>query len=258
MNLNDSIVYPLKGKNSPKIGPVALMISAKPDIDLLISMIGIDIDRSSDLYLGKLYAENNLEEDFSIAGPMIGAPYAVMVLETLIAWGAMKILFYGWCGAVSDKVKIGDIIIPTGSMIDEGTSKHYSDSWSLPRCQNTDNHNEECHFSNPSELIVNKIRSVLRERNVAYHEGIIWSTDAIYRETPEKVAYFQSKGVLAVEMETSALFTVGKYRDVDVGAILVASDDLSALTWKTGFKDNDFKQSRKAACDAIGILCRRL
>ena len=64
--------------------------------------------------------------NFSITGPFIGAPYAAMLLETLIAWGARRIIFLGWCGAVAEEVKIGDIILPTAALIDEGTSGHYS------------------------------------------------------------------------------------------------------------------------------------
>ena len=189
---------------------------------------------------------------------MIGAPYAVMLLETLIAWGTQKIIFFGWCGAVSPKVKIGDIIVPAAAMVDEGTSRHYGGRWSASRGRIADNHDESRSFSKPSELIVEKICSVLRENDVAFHEGAVWSTDAIYRETQEKVTYFQSKGVLAVEMEISALFSVGSYRDIDVGAILVVSDDLTTLKWKPGFKDKGFKQSRKTACEAISILCQKL
>jgi len=48
-----------------------------------------------------------------VVGPFVGAPYAAMLLETLIAWDVEKIIFFGWCGAISHDVKIGDIIIPT-------------------------------------------------------------------------------------------------------------------------------------------------
>ena len=56
----------------------------------------------------------------------MGAPYAVMILETLAAWGAKQVIFLGWCGAISATVSIGDILVPTLAWIDEGTSRAYS------------------------------------------------------------------------------------------------------------------------------------
>ena len=75
-----------------------------------------------------------------------------------------------------------------------------------------------------------------------------------YRETPSKVKYFQGKDALGVEMETSALFTVGSFRNVEVGGILVVSDELSTYKWKTGFSDNRFKESRRAAHKIISRI----
>jgi uridine phosphorylase len=241
MSHNDAIVYPLKRKNSPDIGPIALMVAAKPDFDRIGSMISPDNNGVCDLFMGKLYA-GTAEKEFSVAGPMIGAPYAVMILETLIAWGARKFLFFGWCGAISGNVNIGDIIIPTASIIDEGTSKHYS----------------QTEIGYPVVNIQNQTKRVLKNCGIEFIEGTIWTTDGIYRETREKVDFYQSQGALAVEMETSALFSAGKFRDVAIGAILVVSDELSSDTWRPGFKDSRFKQSRKTVCEVVQKICRAL
>jgi purine-nucleoside phosphorylase len=166
-----------------------------------------------------------------------------MLLETLIAWGVRKIIFLGWCGAISDNVKIGDVILPTAAMIDEGTSAHYISNNSS---------------SAASQMIVNHARKCLREEQIAFHQGTIWSTDAVYRETPAKVEYFQKQNVLAVDMETSSLFTVAKFRGVELGGILVVSDELSALKWRPGFKKKQFQQSRRKACRMVTRLCQRL
>ena len=63
--------------------------------------------------------------------------------------------------------------------------------------------------------------------------------------------YFQKKDVLAVEMETSAIFTVGRYRNVEVGGILVVSDELSTFKLQSGFKEKRFKKNRRAVCKMI-------
>jgi purine-nucleoside phosphorylase len=103
-----------------------------------------------------------------------------------------------------------------------------------------------------------EIKQALKNNRLNYHEGVVWSTDAVYRETRAEVERHQEKGVLAVEMETSALFTVARFRNVEVGAILVVSDDLSSFKWQPGFKDSHFKQGREAACSLIKDLCQIL
>jgi len=234
---SDEILTPVKGKNSPNLGPVAVMVSTQTDLSLFCSLTDLDEEKHRNLFVSRLYVENAAEAGFSVVGPFVGAPYAAMLLETLIAWGAEKIIFFGWCGAISHDVKIGDIIIPNGAIIDEGTSKHY--------------HQEEDGVSRPSSYILKNTKEALTKAGLAFHEGIVWSTDAIYRETSEKVKYYQAKDILAVEMELSALFTVGKFRNVQMGGILVVSDELSTLKWQPGFKEQHFKESRKAVIEVI-------
>ena len=236
-NRSDGIVIPVKGKNSPNLGPVAVMVSSQADLNLFCSLTNLDKKKHKNLFVSRLYVENTAEARFTVVGPFVGAPYAVMLLETLIAWNVEKIIFFGWCGAISHDVKIGDIIIPAGVIIDEGTSKHYDQ--------------EENGVSRPSSHILKNTKKALIKAGLAFYEGIIWSTDAIYRETPEKVRYYQGKDILAVEMELSALFTVGKFRNVQMGGILVVSDELSTLTWRPGFREKRFKESRKAVIEVI-------
>jgi purine-nucleoside phosphorylase len=158
----------------------------------------------------------------------------VMLLENLIAWGARQIIFIGWCGAVSDSVKIGDIILPTAGYIDEGTSKHYGAAGNSPY---------QANFP-----MLAKVRQVLVKNKCDFHEGAVWTTDAIYRETRAEVSAHQQQGILAVEMEISALYTAALFRRVDLAGILVVSDELSASHWRPGFKNARFVQNRKTAC----------
>ena len=176
---------------------------------------------------------------------MVGAPYAVMILENLIAWGVETVLFIGWCGAISKNVKIGDIIIPNSCFIDEGTSPQYDSS------DDSDNM-----ISRPSAEITEKLLEIAERKKIPCHEGKIWTTDAIFRETEEKVKYYQDSNVLAVEMETSALFTVAGYRGIKAGAVLIVSDELSELKWRPGFRQESFKKGRVQACDIVKSFCR--
>ena len=58
---------------------------------------------------GMVIADDSL---FFAAGPAIGAPMAVLTLEKLIALGAKRVILFGWCGAISPTLKVGDILVP--------------------------------------------------------------------------------------------------------------------------------------------------
>ncbi|RZB30348.1 MAG: hypothetical protein SRB1_02628 [Desulfobacteraceae bacterium Eth-SRB1] len=240
MKKHDAIVNPAKGKGSLSLGPNAVMVSSESDLQILCNMMNLKKDGFKKLLMSELYTGDKNNTDVTLTGPFIGAPYTVMLLETLIAWGAKKILFLGWCGAVSPYVKIGDIIIPDGAVIDEGTSKHYG--------------KVNGSLAQPSGNISESIKEALKKKGLSFHEGVIWSTDGIYRETREKVEHFQKKDALAVEMELSALFSVGRFREVEVGGILIVSDEISTFRHLAGFHKKVFRKSREAVCEVITDL----
>ena len=236
----DAIVNPQKPKNSPEIGSVAVMAATRVDLLLLGDLLPFNKNEFEHLFISRMYVSRDRTDGFTITGPFIGAPYAVMLLETLIACGARRILFLGWCGAVSERVKIGDLILPTSVVIDEGTSRHYGADAS-----------ERMPALFP---LVSKIRLILQKNSIDFYSGAVWSTDAVFRETRSRVAAYRQSGILAVDMETSALCSVAKFRGVDLGALLVVSDELSSLTWHPGFKHKKFADGRETACRVIREL----
>jgi purine-nucleoside phosphorylase len=247
MDIDNAVVRPVKGKNPPDPKPVALMVSSRTDLDCICSLMNIGDEHVRELHYSKHCFPKNRGCKFSVTGPFAGAPYAVMLLETLAVWGAIKVIFYGWCGAVSDSVRIGDIIVPTAAYIDEGTSKHYMRS-DMPGNQ----------FSIPSSDLTGTIKDILKESGIIFREGPVWTTDAIYRETPEKISYYKEKNVLGVEMELSAIFSASKFKNIEAAGILVVSDEISSLTWKPGFKESCFRESRAAVSAALIRICQSL
>jgi len=237
---NDAILNPQKTKSSPDIGPVAVMTATGADLYYLCELAGYARKDYQRLFMSRLYHDRSNPEGYSIVGPFVGAPYAVMLLENLIAWGARQFIFIGWCGAISDPVKIGDIILPIAGYIDEGTSKHYGAAGN-PRYQ-------------VDFPMIAKVRQVLAANNCDFHEGAVWTTDAIYRETRREIEMYQQQGILAVEMEMSALYTVARFRRMDLAGILVVSDELSSSNWRPGFKQDQFVQSRETACRLVTEL----
>lgn len=247
MNKEDAIVNPVKGRNPPDPKPVALMVSSKTDLDCICNLINIGDDQSRVLHNSRFFSPKDSEYNFSITGPFAGAPYAVMLLETLTVWGSSRIIFYGWCGAVSDSVKIGDIIVATSAFVDEGTSKHYGYD------EISDNG-----VALPSSDLTERIKDLLRQSGLFFHEGPVWTTDAIYRETPGKVVYYKEKNVLGVEMELSAIYSAARFRNIEAAGLLVVSDEISSMKWRPGFREIRFKESRIAACEALIKICQIL
>jgi uridine phosphorylase len=169
-----------------------------------------------------------------------GAPGCVALAEELAAFGTKRIIFVGYCGSLQPKVRAGDIICPSEAIREEGTSYHY-----LPPEVAVQPHQE----------LLNVIRECLQRKKIPYHQGKIWTIDAIYRETKGKVKQYQAAGVLGVEMELAALFAFGMARHVAVGALLVVADELSADRWHPFFFAprliKGVHQARKAVVEIV-------
>lgn len=241
---DDAVVKPVKGRRTPDTGRFAVLVATTVDLDQLARSLGLAAPAPHRLFTSRMYV-HRIEgvEPTTLIGPIVGAPYAVMLLETLVAWGVRHVFFLGWCGAVSPALKIGDLLLPTAALIDEGTSVHYRGPGRLPP------------VSYPAPGAHDQIRRLLNHDNGRLHTGAVWTTDAIFRETPAKIRHFQAEGALAVDMETSALFSAADFRGVDLGALLVVSDELSSLQWRPGFKTEAFTTGRSRACEVIKRLC---
>lgn len=235
---NDAIVPPLGERKANDIGPVAVLVSTEPDFRYLRTRL--EKPKIQGFFMGSLMTSETDPMGLSIAGPYIGAPYSVMLLESLIAKGAKNIVVLGWCGAVVQELTCGDLVIPDHAIADEGTSRSYKVLDPLPCCA-------------PDQHLSDQLSAHLTAAGLTAHRCPIWTTDAIYRETPQKVAWFRERGAWAVEMECSALFAVAEYRQVNIAALLVVSDSVAAGTggWDPGFRKKTFKAARKLACDSV-------
>ena len=80
----DAIVRPVATKNTPKLPEFAIMTASRSDLIRLRDLLGLGEKNKRNLFNGVLYHSDRI----SLVGPMLGAPYAVMMLETLRAWGA--------------------------------------------------------------------------------------------------------------------------------------------------------------------------
>jgi uridine phosphorylase len=223
------LINPKKARSEPSIGSSALLIPLPGDLQRIGRLLSATRALSFKNPFLRVYQDPEGHSRVGLGGPAVGAPQAVMILEKLIILGARRVLFFGWTGGIQADLSPGDIILPTQAISEEGTSRHYSDE---PRPR-------------PAGLLLQELQRLLDAEKLSYHKGPVWTTDAPYRETVEKVHSHQRQGVLGVEMETSALFTVGAFRGIEIAALLIVSDDLSGMTWRHGFREPRFVQARK-------------
>jgi len=186
-------------------------------------------------------AENGQGEIF-VAGPAVGAPMAVMTLEKLIALGCRRILVWGWCGALVETLRVGDLLLPTSGISDEGTSKHYPTS-GLPD-RNTD--------------WLRYLRHHLRSVGWQWMEGAVWSTDAPYRETRARLEDYVAGGAFGVEMEYTALAAAAAFRGIEMAALLIVSDELWGKVWKPGFRRGEFKRTCRMVGEELFVWLRKI
>jgi len=153
-------------------------------------------------------------EEMVIAQAPLGAPGAVMTLESLIAFGVRKVLSVGSCGVLTDLPE-NVFLIPTAALRDEGTSFHY-----LPASE----------WVTTAPTMVVKIQKALQRRHVSVRKVKTWTTDAIFRETQSKIASVKLAGCEVVEMECAALTACSEFRQIKFGQLLYTADSLADLT----------------------------
>jgi uridine phosphorylase len=233
---NRAVIEPSKGRREENLPPRAILAFTPQDMELFLRQSPLLHKRAQKLYLSQVFTGPHQGVALTLVGPMIGAPQAVLVLERLIALGVTRVICLGWCGSLQAHVTIGDLVLPAGAFSDEGTSAHYPIDSPLP---------------GPSQELFGLLKGVLSDESAVVHEGTVWSTDAPFRETVEKVMKYQHAGALAVDMETSALFTVAAFRKIQLAAALAVSDDLSTLKWVHGFREPRFLQARERLVESM-------
>jgi uridine phosphorylase len=141
---------------------------------------------------------------FGLIPRTIGGPYAVLIAEQLRASGAKVVLGLTSAGRVNPELLIPSIVVATSAVRDEGTSYHYLPAGSTVKSNGA---------------LAHKLASELERFSLPVSQGMVWTTDAPYRETKFQLAEYAAAGVLAVEMQAASLFAFGAARHVPVGVV---------------------------------------
>ena len=187
----------------------------------------------------------------SVTSTGIGGPSASIAMEELTKIGAKYFIRVGTCGGMQTDVVGGDLVIATGAIRMEGTSKEYAPI-EFPAVPNLD--------------IVNALVKASEKLGYKTHTGIVQCKDAFYGqhepgtkpvgyELLNKWEAWKKLGCLASEMESAALYVVASYLKVKVGSVFLAVANQERE--KQGLDNpvvHDTEKAIKTAIEAIKIL----
>ena len=152
----------------------------------------------------------------SVQGTGMGCPGATIVFEELIQLGCTRLMRVGTCGGLQPHHKLGDLIVALSAVPADSTAMHLV--------------NNEPHCPTASWDLIHGAVHAAKEIGQPMHVGPIVTSDVFYNPIQGQYARWSARGVLAVEMEAAALFTVtalggiDQVPDIHGGCLLTVSD----------------------------------
>lgn len=211
--------------------------------------VQVACNREYNTYTGTL-----LGEKVSVCSTGIGGPSAAIAMEELVAIGADTFLRTGTCGGIALPVQSDDLVIATGAIRNEGTSREYAPI-EFPAV--------------PDYEVLTALVDAAKAMGVPWHAGVVQCKDSFYgQHSPQRmpVSYeleakweaWKRLGVLASEMESAALFTVAASLGVRCGSVFHVvwnqEREKAGLDQK---ESGDVLLSVKACVEALKLLILR-
>ena len=177
-----------------------------------------NFEKYSELYVCgeeiKIYKTQMEGKDIIVYRTLVGGPATTAMMEELHARGVETFIIFGSCGGLTSNLKKGAFIIPTEAYRDEGTSYHY-----IPN-------SDFVEIDTATELA-----KIFEENGVLYELTKTWTTDALYKETKDKLKDRVNRGCKVVEMECASIMAVAKSRGFKAYQFLYTDDTLEGNTW---------------------------
>lgn len=209
----------------------------------------VSSNREYTVYTGTL-----LGEKVSVVSTGIGGPSASIAMEELANLGAHTFVRTGTCGGIAQQVCSGDLVIATGAVRMDGTSREYA----------------PLEFPAVSDFqVLTALTEAADLSGRHWHAGVVQCKDSFYgQHSPERMPVsgelqykweaWKRLGVLASEMESAALFTVAASRGVRCGAVFhVIWNQERRVTENDTREDHDTSAAVEASVRALEILIRR-
>ena len=166
----------------------------------------------------------------TICSTGIGCPSAAIAVEELEAVGVETVLRCGTTGALQSEIEIGDMVVATAAAKEEGTTKRYESA---------------VYPAAPDHAAVSALVDAAEDNDEDVHVGPIATDDAFYAETDEYINDWEAAGLLAVEMEAAALFSLCRRKGLRSGAICTVDGNLVEGTQKGETEDEELPEKAK-------------
>jgi uridine phosphorylase len=163
------------------------------------------------------------EDGAALVGPVLGGPMCAVIMEELAAYGVKYFIGYGASGTLDHSVAPCSIMVADAGLCSDGTTKEYTNR-------------REVH---PDAGLLGLLRDSIARRGLPSISGKVWTFDAIYREYPSRVAYWQNKGARFVNMETSTFYAVARALGVKAAYLSAVSDNVAGEEWSGWYEDFD-------------------
>ena len=166
----------------------------------------------------------------TICSTGIGCPSAAIAVEELSRVGVETFLRCGTTGALQAGIEIGDMVVATGAAKEEGTSKRYE---------------SELYPAVPDYDALSALVDAAEENDEDVHVGAIVSDDAFYNESDEYIDDWEDAGLLAIEMEAAAVFSLARRKGLAAGAICTVDGNLVEGTKKGATEDEELPEKAR-------------
>ncbi len=148
----------------------------------------------------------------SVQASGMGTPSAAIVIEELVELGARAVVRIGTAGAVAPGVRPGDLIVAQGAVPHDGTTRQYLGG--------------RPYAAVPDYALMQHLVETARALGERPHVGLIVTEDGFYASDPETARTWAGFGALAFEMESAAMFLLGKMRGIRTATVLAVSNSV--------------------------------
>lgn len=197
----ENMLREARRQNNISEGKIPKICVLDPDGDILTNLLGnncASINPHWACYHTKLHNFEYEGVEFGIIGCAVGSPFAVLVAEELFASGCQLLISVSSSGLISPKQAPPFFVLIERALRDEGTSLHYM---------------EPSDYSYINGDVLNVLTNAFSELTIPVSRGATWTTDAPFRETAVAIEHAKSEGIIAVEMEASALYAFSQARN---------------------------------------------
>jgi DeoD family purine-nucleoside phosphorylase len=167
----------------------------------------------------------------------MGGPSAAIVLEELIALGVRRAIRVGTCGSLVEDLRLGELFVARAALAADGTSVALGAG----------------PVAHADRGLTDALAGAVQDARV----GVVASTDVFYDPHPWRARGWSAAGALAVEMEAATLFTIGARAEIQVGCMLLVSDELAdGERRRMGAEELDRQGAQMGVLAAVALMER--